>query len=71
MDQQITAWRLAARGALTVTTLAAAAGLAACGNATSDGTGPQATAGADAQATAAGTSAGVPLCAGLRRSIGS
>lgn len=60
MYGQITTRQLAVLGASI-----AVLGLAACGNATGDGTGPQATAGAGhTQATAAGSSAGVPLCAG-------
>lgn len=63
MSRHITASRLAALAAAS-----AVVGLAACGNATSDGTGPQATAGAGhTQGTAAGTSAGVPLCAGTAK----
>jgi hypothetical protein len=70
MDQQITARRLAARGALTVTTLAAAAGLAACGS-TAAGGAAHPTAGGTAQASASAAaviaSAGVPLCVDARK----
>lgn len=63
MYGQMTMRRLAAAGASI-----AVLGLAACGSATSGGTGPPATAGpGHSQATAAATPGGAPLCAGPPR----
>ncbi len=61
MDRHITPSRLAGVG-VSIAVL----GLAACGSATSGGTGATAGAG-HTQGTAAGTSAGVPLCAGTAK----
>jgi hypothetical protein len=63
MPGRTTTRRLAAAGASI-----AALGLAACGSATSGGTGPPAAAGTGhPQATAAARPAGVPLCAGTAK----
>jgi hypothetical protein len=63
MHGQITTRRLAGLGASI-----AVLGLAACGSATSGGTGPPATAGTGhPQATAPATPTGAPLCAGTPR----
>jgi hypothetical protein len=70
MYQQVGPRRLATRGALAVTAVAAAAGLAACGSTTAGGTGHPAaggTAQASASAAAVIASAGVPLCVDARK----
>jgi hypothetical protein len=70
MDQQVRSRRLATRGALGVTAVAAAAGLAACGSTTAGGAGHPAaggTAQASASAAAVIASAGVPLCVDARK----
>ena len=70
MHQQVRSRRLAHRGALAVTAVAAAAGLAACGSTTVGGAGHPAvggTAQASASAAAVIASAGVPLCVDARK----